>query len=100
MIDAGSSGIDEKVLSRFLELLPGLEPLGVFGERFTLELRSRHEHYLFHVNRRRAVMRPVTAEDSKKKVVSLPISHFVRLVEFGDIKHWREALHGGTLRVK
>lgn len=102
MIDAGDSGIDEQLMRRFLGVLPDLDPLGIFPERFTLELRTRHshEHFLFHVNRKRGVIRPVMAEDSRKTLVSLPLSHFVRLVELGKLEHWQEALHSGTMRVE
>ena len=100
MIDSGESGIDQEVLARFLALLPQLDGLGVFPERFTLELRTRRERWLFHVNRSRGVVRPVVAEDSRKRLVSLPLSHFLRLVEFGKPSHWREALAAGAIKVQ
>lgn len=99
MIETGESGLQEKVLARFLEALPALDSLDLFPERFTLELRTRSGSFLFHVNRGRAVVRPVVPEDSRKKLISLPLSHFVRLVEYGDESHWAEALEEGHIRI-
>lgn len=99
MIDPGDTGVERDVLERFLEILPGLDPLEIFPVRFTLELRTRDANSCLHVNRSRDVIRPVVPEDSRKTAISLPLSHFVRLVEYGGLDHWAEALEEGHLTV-
>ena len=100
MIEPGESGIDRQALERFLDVLPELDSLGLFPERFTLEIRTRGELHLLHVSRLRGVIRPVIPEDSRKRLISLPRSQFVRLVEHGNATQWRRALDSGIIRVK
>ena len=100
MIEPGESGIDRQALERFLEVLPELDSLGLFPERFTLEIRTRGGLHLLHVSRPRAVIRPVIPEDSRKRLISLPRSQFVRLVEHGNPALWQEALDSGLISIK
>lgn len=100
MIESGESGVDRGVLEKFLEGLPDIDGVGLFPERFTLEVRVRGGRHLLHVNRHRGVVRPVIPEDSRKTLISIPRSYFVRLVENGKPAHWRKALKGGVIRVE
>jgi hypothetical protein len=100
MIEPGESGIEGRVLERFLGILSGLDGLDLFPERFTLEILSGGECHLLHVSRLRGVIRPVIPEDSRKKLLSMERSDFVSLVEGGDRAAWSEAFGSGIIRVK
>jgi len=100
MIEPGESGIDSRALERFLEGLHGLDAIDLFPERFTLEIKVGGENHLLHVSRLRAVIRPVIPEDSRKRLISLPRSDFINLVEQGNPALWQEALESGVIRVK
>ena len=100
MIEPGESGIDRQALERFLEVLPELDSLGLFPERFTLEIRTRGKGHLLHVSRLRAVIRPVIPEDSRKRLISLQRSDFINLVEQANPDLWQEALDSGLIRIK
>lgn len=99
MIEPGDTGVDSKTLARFLEGLPGLNELGVFPGRFTLELRASGIRNFLHVDPDRLIIRPVIPEDSRKTLVSLPRSLFVALVESGDPGRWKSALESGEIDV-
>lgn len=99
MIEPGDSGIEREVLAGFLETLTRLDGLGVFPERFTLEIRRPDDSYFMHVSRRRGVIRPVVAEDSRKSVVSVGRGDFVRLIEEGSIAGWNSALEEGLIEI-
>lgn len=88
------------MMERFLEVLPDLDQVGLFPERFTLEIRTHGGGHLLHVNRTRGVIRPVIPEDSRKTLISIPRSYFARLVEHGKPAHWHKALESGVIRVE
>ena len=100
MIEPGESGIDRQTLERFLEVMPGLDALDLFPDRFTLEIGIRGKGHLLHVSRSRAVIRPVIPEDSRKRLISIPHSQFISLVEQGNPALWQEALKSGIIHVK
>ena len=100
MIEPGESGIDSRALERFLEVLPGLDALDLFPERFTLEIKVGGDRHLLHVGRLRGVIRPVIPEDSRKRLISLTRSDFINLVEQDNPAPWQEALETGIIRVK
>ena len=99
MVDPGDTGIDPALLERFLDVLHSVEGPGMFPDRFTLELRTRGLPHLLHVSLTRHVVRPVVAEDSRKTLVSLPLSRFLMLAERGDAGQWARALSRGYIRL-
>ncbi len=86
-------------VERFLVMLPELSDLGIFSERFILELRRRKRAERYMVDCRRKSARPLHPEDSLKHTISMTRSRFRKLVGDRDTRHWEEALKSGAIEV-
>lgn len=99
MIDPGCSGIDRSTLEGLLKVLAVPEYNELFPDRFTLEIWTGEESHLFHVSRARGVLRPVVAEDSRKRLVSVTLADLEALIDGGTPADWLDSQASGVIRV-
>ena len=75
--------------------LPALDKLKLV---IRLELRGRGDVQVFRVRTPGPEIQKLDPDDARIDI-SIPRSHFNELAADGDLKHWREALEHGQLKV-
>lgn len=95
MTAAGTRALIEQAVERLQHDVPALEPLKLV---VALELRGRGDVQLYRVELPGPKVTKDAATDSRVRV-SVARSHFNELAADGGVRHWREAIGAGHVRV-
>ena len=80
---------------KFILELPALDKLKLV---IRVELRGRGDVQVFRVRTPGPEIEKIDPDDARLEI-AMPRSHFNELAEDGELKHWREALERGDIRV-